>query len=280
MGAISLAELLPSPPEVIDHAKEIGGYAAPRPLTATRISLDGSRLIYLEEVPISHAAKRRVEEYGQGQRARWTRLEFKTDSRNSPIKPGEYLVVAEHPYANGWVQTVPFKRPSKKGPDERPDQTVATYPSQSEFIAWVEAQTHDYWETGNYLTAGISEPDIALLGGKQPRNNFLSLIYAYGLCANPKEHAELLYASPEAQQLLQMTWDNTIRFWFPRAKLGSRPKLKEETISAAEELLWLSIHQALAGPHEESENWAGRPVMDKVDDIYRGHLSNMNRAKQ
>ena len=280
MGAHSLAQLLPPPPETVDHAKEIGGYAAPRSLTAMRVGLKEDKLVYLDEVPISHAVKWRVEEYGQNQRARWNRLEFKADRRDTPIKPGEYLIVAEHPYASGWVQVASFKSACKKGPTERPDPTVGTYPSQSDFIGWVETQPHDYWETGNYLTAGISEPDIPLLDGQQ-RNTFPSLVYAYGLCSvDPKEYAALLFESSEAQHLLQTTRDNTIRFWFPRAKLSSRPKLKEETISASAELLWLSIYQALAGPHEESNRWSGRLVMEKVDDIYRGHLNTVNRQKQ
>jgi hypothetical protein len=39
----------------------------------------------------------------------------------------------------------------------------------------------------------------------------------------------------------------------------------------------LAIRQALAGPHKNGDKWIGRPVVEKVDQIYRGHLNSRNR---
>jgi hypothetical protein len=36
----------------------------------------------------------------------------------------------------------------------------------------------------------------------------------------------------------------------------------------------MAIRQALAGPHEDSEEWINRPVTDKINQVYRGHLFN------
>lgn len=278
MGSIAIAHLMPSPPKEADHSVPVGGYAIRQALTAMRVGFDRSRLVYVEEVPMGHAVKWRIEDHGDGQRARWNRLEYKVHRRETTIKPGERLVIAEHPYSNGWVQTAPFKPPFKKGMTERPDPSVQKFMSATDFIAWVEAQPKDYWETGAYLTAGISEPDVPWLSDKKARNIFGSALYVYGVCDDFEGHARKLYETNEAQQLLSMTDKNIIKFWFAHAKLGRLPKLREGTMDEAEHLLSLSIVQALAGPHEDSATWIGRPVIEKVDDIYRGHLNNKNRT--
>jgi hypothetical protein len=44
--------------------------------------------------------------------------------------------------------------------------------------------------------------------------------------------------------------------------------------------MWLAIRQALAGPHQESTQWIGCPVVKKIGYIYRDHLYNDYRRLQ
>jgi hypothetical protein len=192
-------------------------------------------------------------------------------------------VVAEHPYGNGWLQQVPFKPGSKKGALERPDLAIKTFSSAEALIEWLEQELHyDFWEKGNYLTAGISEPNLPFSPSDKLRNVKHQALFVFGSCDDFDAYEQALQDTEAIRKLLRDTENGTIRFWSPKLtlspKLEKLPRLCDEVKLEAPSLMALSIRQALAGPHEESEKWIGRCVTDKVSHIYRGHLNSRNRA--
>jgi len=278
MGSASLTALLPAPPPQPDDAYEIGAMPVSSEITAMRVGFENSRgeaPIYLEESPISVATVWRVLETSEGARHRWWRLETKVRSRGSGIQRGHEFVLAEHPYANGWLHHAPFKPGSKKGAMERVEPPQGVLGSTASSIGWVEEQRFDFWEKGNYLTAGISEPNLPFSPGKSLRNVQRQALFVFGTCEDFRRCEQLLLQSQTVRELLRQTDEGTIRFWPP--KLPARPMLREEVKTEASSLMGLAIRQALAGPHNNGEKWIGRPVAKKVDQIYRGHLNSRNR---
>jgi hypothetical protein len=258
-----------------DEACAIGALPLRAPVPAMRIGHDGCGLIYLDEVPLYVGLVWRVLEDGGGHRHRWWRLEAK--ARDARVSPGTELVVAQHPYASGWTHRAPFKAPSKKGPDERPDLSASTYRALPEVFATLDRLRHDYWEKGNWLTAGISEPDLPFDPAQRVRNSQEGALLVFGLCERAAELEKSLWNDKAVRDLLRATELATIQFWCPKAKIKVAPKLLEEVKGEAVMLMMLSIRQALAGPHRDSETWLGRPITERISQIYRGHLNRRNR---
>lgn len=278
MAAFELAKLLPVTRQLPDEAQEIGRLSASCDLTAMRVGFDGNKeLVYLGETPIRFIWAWRIMDYGDGQRHRWWRVEVKAATANDDIQPGHHLVVAEHPYFNGWSHQVAFKRRSKKSRDHflEPSRTIA---EPTPLIEWLEGLQYDYWEKGDYLTAGISEPQLPHCPGKAIKNTHRR-IWLFGVCHDFTACESALGDSVEVKTLLDQTKRNSIRFWYTKALLSQRPKLSEAVIAERYQLMGLSIRQALAGPHEESDKWVGKAVTRKVDQIYRDHLNNLNRVE-
>jgi hypothetical protein len=277
MGSIAQAALL-APPPAPDEAHEIGVLPQQVTVGAMRIGEVAGELIYQEETPVAVATVWRVLDYGAGKRHRWWRLEVKTATRRGPIEAGHRLVIAEHPYGNGWVQPVPFRRGSKKGALDRPAATHQTLDSPAALIAWLEHLPFDYWEKGNYLTAGVSEPDLAFMPNDQVRNVRRQGLFVFGWCTDFQRCEQALFCTQAVQRLLRQTAAGTIRFWRFGLKFKNEPpRLRDEVKQEATSLVMLAIRQALAGPHEESARWLGQPVTEKVDQLFRGHLNNRNR---
>lgn len=277
MGSIPLAQLLPKPVEPFDTAREIGAISLRTKITAMCIGRGSAdELVYRQEVPLYLATVWRLVDDAQ-RRHRWWRLEAKVETQNAWIKPHHALVVAEHPYSGGWLHHAPFKPASKKGPEERAEFSARTFSCLTEAIGECEALAYDFWEKGNYLTAGISQPELPFDPNEPPRNVQKQALYVFGSCESLSLHEAALYKSESIQTLLRQTRNGALTFWFKEADLGERPRLFDEVKADANSVMMLSIRQALAGPHRDSHEWLGRPVTEKIDQIYRGHINALNR---
>lgn len=237
-------------------------------------------LVYLEETPIYVATLWRSIEYGDGLNHQWWRLEIKADSSNKSIRRNDHIVVAEHPYANGWLHHASFKPGSKKEKLRRPDLSSHVFNSSAELVHWLEWLPHDFWEKGNYLTAGISEPEMPFLPVGTTRNVQRQALLVFGVCDDFGACEQALWSTRRVRQLNKATEDGTLRFWPPKTNRETQPSLSNELKAEGPSLLMLSIRQALAGPHKDSKKWVGRSVVDKVDYIYQGHLYNRYRTQE
>lgn len=277
MGSMDIAERFPAAPTT-DNAGPIGGIPLQNIIMAMCIGRRDGILTYVEEVPVRFAMTWRVVSDLESHCYRWWRLEAKVAAHTAEIQPGDQLIVAEHPYSRGWVRRVPFKNASKKGGFDRTNFANKRLESMREAIRAAENASHDYWEKGNYLTAGISDPELPFNGPDAVRNVQRHALLIFGLCADANRIERELVESEEVRTLLRATENNTLRFWAPHAKLRTRPKLFEEVKAESAALMILSIRQALAGPHRDSRDWIDIPVIKKIDQIYRGHLNRSNRV--
>lgn len=276
MAGMALAALLPGNVGTVDDAQAIGALAVQRPVTAMRIEATDNPedpLIYVMETPILVGMHRCEVEYGDGHPHRWWRLEIQVGRKETAIQPGHDLVVAAHPYSNGWVQYTSFKSGSKKA---RPDLGKQAFRSLRELIEWIEDLDYDFWEKGNYLTAGISEPQGAFQPTKALRNIQRQGLFVFGICTDAATREKELLVTPKVRWLLDKTKAGTLRFGPPKA-LSTPLEITDEMKAEAMNLMWLAIRQALAGPDEESTQWLGRLVTDKVHEIYCSHLYNLYR---
>jgi hypothetical protein len=277
MGSIPLVQLFPRQATTTDDAREVGAIPLRMQVSAMCVGKDGSgNLVYKKEVPIYLATAWRVVDDAED-RHRWWRLEAKVETRNDGIRPHHELVVAEHPYSGGWLHHVPFKPGSKKGAEERAEFSSRQFHSLAAAIAACEALAYDFWEKGNYLTAGISQPELPFDPNDPPRNVQKQALYVFGSCESLSAHEEALLRSKPIEELLRQTDAGTLKFWFKDAELAELPQLFDEVKEDAWSLMMLSVRQALAGPHRDGEAWIGRPVAEKVDQIYRGHINARNR---
>lgn len=277
MRSINLAEsfLVAS---TTDNAERIGGMPLQNIIMAMRVDRRGETFAYLGEVPIRFATVWRIVSDLEGHCYRWWRLEAKVAVHTEEVRPGDQLIVAEHPYSRRWVRRTPFKNASKKGGFDRTNFASKRLNSMREAIIAVENVSYDYWEKGNYLTAGISDPEIPFEAFEAIRNVQQQALLIFGLCNDADRIERELFESKDVQTLLRATENNTLRFWAPHAKLRTRPKLFDEVKAESAALMILSIRQALAGPHCNSCDWIDTPVVKKIDQIYRGHLNRSNRA--
>jgi hypothetical protein len=198
-------------------------------------------------------------------------------TKNNWIRAGNTLVVADHPYSSGWLQSAPFKPGSKKGALARPDLSRSTIRSEMDFLRVIESLHQDYWEKGNHLTAGISEPDLPLDLSGRIRNTQRQALFVFGACDDLALCEKQLFQTSLVQRLLRDTEKGSIRFWAPKAHLKTRPRLYDDVKADGPVLMTIAIRQALAGPHRDGEQWIGRPVVEKIAQIYRGHLNRCNR---
>jgi hypothetical protein len=275
---------LPAADVDVDASHEIGFAALRHDLLLMRVGRsagDVGRLVYREEVPALFGPADRDAHYLQekegGKAAltayRWLRLECKAATGGKGIKAGDELVLAKHPYASGWTCCRPFKPPSKKGPGERADPLAKPFASELQMVRALEVLGYDFWEKGNYLTAAVSYPEEPLLGEARNLQSDAGLVA--GVCDGFGACEQLLLKNEAVLRLLRQTENNTILYW-PKGVEPPGP-LEEEVVEDRYSLMCCAVRQALAGPHKKSEEWLGRPVAEKVDDIYRGHLYNLNR---
>ncbi len=147
-----------------------------------------------------------------------------------------------------------------------------------DFVREIESLPFDYFEAGNYLTAGISYPDQPFLDSVQNRSRDARLVF--GVCEEPRHAENFVLGSMVVRELLRQTEENTIQFWMKGVDAGAI-KLHDEVRENASFIMLCSIRQALAGPHDEDTTaFIGQPVTELIDHIYRNHLNNANRAEQ
>lgn len=296
MGVISVEQLLPRNTFRPDDASPIAALGLPTKGKITRIGFTrkpSEPITFEGETPVRVRMVERVWRYklkntgGDGAKntkktstrelRRW-RLEILVDAKNSDlIQPSHEVVFAQTPYSSGWAQCTAFKKYTKKvfGKEE----IISKLPEFDDFHD-VEsnleaAHIYDPWEKGPHYVAGISFPHgyIHLLSG-EPRN--AAIDYVIGVCPDFKAIRDELMLSTEVAHLLKLTHKGTIAFW-KRGGVVQRPRLYEETKETALQLMMLSIHQALAGPREFSDQWQGQPVSKLVAHLYCNHLNNCNR---
>lgn len=278
MASLAPGKLLRSEPAGVDDAHDIGAQALRTAASAMRAGRDNGSLVYVGEVPVYVATVWRVVEDRAGVRHGWWRLEIKIEAKNNWIRPKDDFVIAQHPYSTGWLQTAPFKPGSKKGAMERPNFSNRAFATTDDLLERLDQLGHDFWEKGNYLTAAISRPSLGFSSADGFRNVQRQAVFVFGNCENFQRVEQDLFNTDCVRLLLKDTEMDTIRFWASKAKLGTKPRLFEEVKAEASMLMIMSIRQALAGPHKDSDQWIGRPVTDKVDQIYRGHLNRRNRV--
>lgn len=277
MGGVTCVGLYPSLPTEADEAHVVGALPVRTHVPAMLVARQDGQPHYLGEVPLAVSLVWRIIEDACGRRHRWWRLEAKLDSHDSRVRPGFDLVVAEHPYGSGWVHRTSFRPGSKKGSDERPHLLKADYASLADVVRDVDQLKYDYWEKGSFLTAGISQPDLPLTDDHRIRNTQERALLVFGVCGGMADLEQALWQTRAVGNLLRATESGRLRFWSPKARFRLPPRLLEDVKAEAPSLMLLAIRQALAGPHRDDEQWIGRPVTAKIDEIYRGHLNRRNR---
>jgi hypothetical protein len=278
MGVIDLEGLV-SDREALNEAVEIG--AMPRQqVTAMWVDDrgdDSSALVYKSEIGplIAGFAPRGVET--ETFRHHWWRLEIKIHIKDLPSEIGAVMeregparvdcVIAVYPYSVGWIGRSRFKRSSRK---ERPAMPAAVQ-SPGHLFEHLERLPHDYWETGNYLTAGFDALSALVEDpANMPRESMLIL----GICHDAQGRRAALTADARVTDLIERTKHGNI--YFGMKGVPAVP-LHPEVRDAARHHMDQAIQQALAGPHKDNNRWIDREVFTKVDHIYRLHLNNHNR---
>ncbi len=304
MGSLTLTAVLPVRPGTVDDAREIGALTILPQTTAMQTALRASdgALVYVKEIPIFAGCQWRAADYGDRARHRWWRFEVKVcrnSEATSAIQPGHCLVIAMHPYSTKWMQQAAFKPAFKK---ERP--VLGSVDTSEALITWIEKECpYDFWEKGNYLTAGISEPELPFKSLADVRNGHGTAKWLFGVCDDFAACVDALWASKKVNNLLERTEKGTLRFWPAKVNLPFRPQrwdpkrsdevevesqscvltteeigqtlsLYDKLKAESRTLMSISICQALAGPRprEKKEQWENRLVVDNVKQIYCSHL--------
>lgn len=272
--------------EALFGASDIGGLPVVDRTSAMLVELRGGHWVFSEEVPIQVATRRRGYERENGKGSlRWNRWEVKVERTEARLSA--YLTLTEFPWASRWASAVPFRRSTKGRVGEVILPATSNSASDAEIIAAIDALGRDPFESSKHLlTAARSIPE-APRGEDRARSYAARARHVFGLVLqDPVEVRSAVLESSHVQDLLQKTRANTIHFANTQAiartgKLVKTPRLSPEVIEACDELMVLSVDQALAGPPDNesylSETWIERPVTDLVEYIYKSQLNNPNR---
>jgi hypothetical protein len=281
MGRISLEELLPKVYRNPDDAGPIGSLGLPRSAKLMLAGFNrkaGEPLCFEAEIDVNFRAVEREWRYeesgGTAERSERTwRFEFAV-KKGGPIKPGHFLVVAQEPYANRWLEHTPFHQFSHRPEEERglPVVRADELGPDRDPLAWLDGSVkYDPWETGTRLVAGISHPHG--YGGNDPRN--AAGDFFLGACPDFDGIAKELMESDKVRDLLRLTEIDKIAYSrFAPQRIPLHADVKE----AARELMWISVRQTLAGPRERCREWVGEPVSNWLDLVYQDHLNECNKA--
>ena len=223
----------------------------------------------------------------QKMRHSWFRLEFKAKESHKAIRSGDFLIWAEHPYANGWVNAARFKRPRKESRAARRDTNELEFANGQEFATWFEYLDYDWWETGKYLTAGFSGLSHPWMPRDELRNYHETLADVLGVCGEFPDagdgvaffaacERELLEAE-EIRKMMRLCENGTYQFW----REGPVDEvLARKTCEDGNYVLPLAIRQAMAGPATSNASCRGRRVTYQVEHVFKYHLNNIYRAYQ
>ena len=201
---------------------------------------------------------------------RW-RLELLVDADAAePLCPGHFIVMAQEPYSNQWLQYAKLLRYSKK--ERVVPELPPNFPAEADPVEWLErTQEVDPWEQSARYVAGISFPNG--FWTSEPRNTAGDLLL--GTCPDRERAIEKLLQSRTTRNLLRAAERNTLRVAYPTVNNGY--PLLPAVIDEAPILMHNAIQQALAGP-SSLENWARREVANLAGQIFRDHLNNRNRV--
>lgn len=275
MGLAYYSDMIGGSPPPPAQAHPIGPDAQSRPVTAMRVDRVNGIWTFAGEQPC-RADLRWVEVPRDAERDetnfRWVRMTYShlPSRQDGPhaIRQGDQLSVTEWPYGNGWVTVAKFKAGSHHA-RRLPAEASA---DETTLIKAVESLPYDYWETGRYITAGISRPQSPDTRTLNLRVFKVDRLFLLGVCADVQTAVE---------ELLKL---DKVRFEIASAEKGYcdrlapqllHPQTRQETNSLA----WLSLRQALAGPPDNDHIKDGDPVTQLFKFILEDHLYNDHRRR-
>jgi len=288
MGAISLEKLFPRQVLHSDQAEPISPLGMPRKAALTRCGFEISKrggLFFEGETTAAVRLCEREWNYRQlpdsskSHRARRWRLEFAVSVKSAgPIRAGHVAVIAQEPYENAWLQRASFKMYSKKSDGRSllpvPDTKALAAENIEDAIEWLEQNVElDPWENNSRFVAGLSHPKGSF--SSKPRSSGGDLVL--GVCPDFDELVSQLLKMNETRKLIKETYSGQIVFW-NRSKVKSPPRLHADVRNECEDLMYISVQQALAGPRHSPKKWIDQPVWKLVSLIYRDHLNARNRV--
>jgi hypothetical protein len=241
------------------------------------------RLAFLREVDATWGVVEKSVRYKRsdegeivGDVAEWFRVEVQVPLGTPDVRPNMDVVIARQTAAC-WAEDAPFRKPDKKGSAARVDPLAEPLSGPEAVIERLESLDYDYWEHGDYLTAGISIPRESL---RDDPRNFSRGDWFLGLCEDIDQDRQRLWDDPRIGELLDMTASKRLKFW-PSSKEVKLAHCEYHSELADERhwMMQLAIRQALAGPHDDPPvGWFQRPVVDLVEHLYKDHLFNKNRV--
>lgn len=274
-----------SPTSAQGFAVPIGSVPRAVNTTARRAYLSAAgEVMFGGEEGISLALQLRELSLSEGQKVRFWRLEAKVESAQRTPSVGDQLVVTEAPYENAWFSVATFKRGKKSAKDER---TRFASAALSDALREIEQCKNDPWESGNFLTAAVSPPPAVMRAGPL-RSYGGAAHWVIGVCTDFEALAAQLWAADLTVKLLEDAAARRLHVVRPSSSPRGRSTMPvhPEACDAASATMWLSIRQALAGPHDAEthlrmappvDSWVGMPVVVLVERLFRTHLYNQTR---
>lgn len=278
MGAIETRQLIGPAQDDVDAAQEVGAVDWRLHVPVMSIAESCSQIVYSEENLVRVATVWRIAE-DRKQRFRWWRLEAKValPPENDWVSADDTLIVTEHPYSTNWTQFAPFKRSTHNRSRISDPLRNAAYASRDDIVRHIEDLETDFWETGKYLTAGISVPEAPFIPEDTGRSGGKQSVLVFGHATSANAVIEKVLTEPKVQKVLRQTQTGQVRLPARAGLAASDIRLYDELREEGHSLMYHAIRQALAGPHKDSGDWLGRAVSDKAIHIYLGHLHNWNR---
>ncbi len=273
MGYVSMEMLFAMDQRIPQDPEEISGFQRVVELSAMRVApKSGSDdLVYVGEqgpIGIDLSCSREIQD-AHNHSFRWWRFEIYSERKGCPIRKGESLVMVDYPYAKLHTHSASFK---KGFVNNRPDPSTETFASLDAAITWVDTLKRDYFYTKSGVLAAISKPG-GMLDPAQARNYPLHKSrLVIGVCEDLASFEVALLKSVDVERLLRQT-EGPIKLG-PKAEYPQPIRLPQAVVDDSYALMCISIRQALAGPENDSVAWIGRPVFDKINQLYRDHLFN------
>lgn len=262
-----------------DASQEIAAIDGRIPAKLTRIGPDSNsphEMIYLDEVPATFGVvDHRVSfQMGTVERSeRWYRVEVQVPATEGRVHKDMRLVLARG-RSVGWSEVVPFKTPNKKGPWEGQNPLTEPVASVQELQTRLENLSFDFWEKGDYLTAGSSIPPEPQLPADR---NYSRGPWVLGVCDNFGECRASLWKHSHMCKLLELTEAGNLSFWPNDAPVRLRV-LHDAAREDGSLFMEIAIRQAIAGPDKDCDSWIGRPAVKLVEQVYCDFIYNANRS--
>jgi len=250
-------------------------------LTLSRLDTATNRVTFLpEEVEAAYHESWKIVPYLQqrdgeviGKTGDWSRAELQVPSSSRQIRPGMDWVLGRELTAC-WTTQATFKKPNTKGARRHDNPLLNPFRDETAMKQHLESLDYDYWETGKYLTAGLSFHGIPF---ENFRNNKHSNLY-HGICENMEACCDALRDDEHVKWLSEMANAKRLQFWPSQIQTSEcyrsyHPRLMDELNS----LLYHAIRQSLAGPMKDDERFLGQPVANLVEWYFKDLLYWKNR---